>query len=199
MITIYIKEKIVVKILIIYAHPNRNSFCGSILKEVQKNLATRHSIKLIDLYADDFDPRLTFNENNRRRDLAKEPETQTYRDLISWADHLIFIFPIWWGGMPGILKGFIDRVFVSGFAFHYEGLFPIGHLKGRTAWVITTHDTPSFALPFLPDYGKTLKKFILRNCGIKVVKSTAVAHLRGTTLKKRQKALKNIASNTRKI
>ncbi len=99
------------KILIIYAHPNHNSFNGAILKQVQANLDRNHEVTLLDLYAEKFNPVLSFDEDHRRRDLEKDPETQTYRELITWADHLIFIFPIWWSGMPAILKGFIDRVF----------------------------------------------------------------------------------------
>ena len=53
-------------------------------------------------------------------DLAKVAEMEKYRDLVTWADHLIFIFPIWWSGMPAILKGFIDRVFVADFAYSYK-------------------------------------------------------------------------------
>ena len=53
-----------------------------------------------------------------------------YRDLIIWADQLIFIFPIWWSGMPAILKGFIERVFAASFA--YENT-PRG-LDGKTDW-----------------------------------------------------------------
>lgn len=199
MIAIYIQGDRILNIVIIFTHPNQSSFSGAILKSVGENLSPRHNIKVIDLYKDNFDSRLRFDEKHRRRDLANDPSTQSYRDAISWADHLIFIFPIWWGGMPGILKGFIDRVFVSGFAFHYEGIFPIGHLKGKTSWVITTHDTPFLAVPFLPDYGKVLKKFILKICGIKLLKSTSIPNLRSSSIETRQKALNRIAKEARKI
>lgn len=108
------------KILIIYTHPNHQSFNGAILKQVQNNLSKTHTVKTLDLYAEQFDPVLQFDENHRRRDLDKVAEMEQYRDLVTWADHLIFIFPIWWSGMPAILKGFIDRVFVSGFAYSYK-------------------------------------------------------------------------------
>jgi len=62
---------------------------------------------------------LNFFENSGI-DLHKDPEMAKYRDLITWADHLIFIFPIWWSGMPAILKGFIDRVFAADFAYSYK-------------------------------------------------------------------------------
>lgn len=108
------------KILIIFTYPNPQGFTGAILKQVQTNLSEAHSVKTLDLYAEQFDPILRFDENQKRRDLAKVPEMEKYRDLVTWADHLIFIFPIWWSGMPAMLKGFIDRVFVAGFAYSYK-------------------------------------------------------------------------------
>ena len=108
------------KTLIIYTHPSPTGFNAAILKEVQSNLSTKHEVKTLDLYAENFDPILRFDQEHRRRDLHKDPEMAKYRDLITWADHLIFIFPIWWSGMPAILKGFIDRVFAADFAYSYK-------------------------------------------------------------------------------
>ena len=89
-------------ILIIYAHPNCKSFNNAILKQVESSISSTHKIKTIDLYKENFDPVLKFDEENKRRDLAKSPETLKYRDMIKEADKLIFIFPIWWSGMPAI-------------------------------------------------------------------------------------------------
>ena len=101
------------KTLIIYTYPSPTGFNTAILKEVQSNLSKKHEVKTLDLYAENFDPILRFDQEHRRRDLHKDPEMAKYRDLITWADHLIFIFPIWWSGMPAILKSFIDRVFAE--------------------------------------------------------------------------------------
>ena len=105
------------KTLIIYTHPSPTGFNAAILKEVQSNLSKKHEVKTLDLYAENFDPILRFDQEHRRRDLHKDPEMAKYRDLITWADQLIFIFPIWWSSMPAILKGFIDRVFAADFAY----------------------------------------------------------------------------------
>ena len=187
------------KILIIYAHPNHNSFNGAILKQVQANLDRNHEVTLLDLYAEKFNPVLSFDEDHRRRDLEKDPETQIYRELITWADHLIFIFPIWWSGMPAILKGFIDRVFAAGFAYSYKGMGMVGHLKGKTAWIISTHNTPRIFLPFVQDYGKVLKRQILRMCGIKTRRVSTFSYLRGSSPEKRQKLLEKVAQEARHI
>ena len=58
-------------------------------------------------------------------------DMKPYRDLLSWADQLIFIFPTWWSGMPAILKGFIDRVFVAGFAYQNGPRGPVGQRRWK--------------------------------------------------------------------
>lgn len=184
-------------ILIIYTHPNHESFNAAILKQVQNNLNSKHNIKLLDLYAEKFNPVLTFDKNHRRRNMATDPDTQKYRDLVTWADHLIFIFPIWWSGMPAILKGFIDRVFASGFAYSYKKRGMQGHLQGKTAWIITTHNTPGFVTPFIQDYGKVLKRQILAMCGIKPCKVSSLPYLRATNAEKRKKMLYKIAEQAK--
>lgn len=131
-------------ILIIYAHPNHQSFNGAILRQVKNHLNSKHQVRILDLYAEKFDPLLHFDEDHLRRDLDKDPEMEKYRQLISWADHLIWIFPIWWGGMPAILKGFIDRVFASGFAYSYKGMGMQGHLKGKLPGSLARIITPGF-------------------------------------------------------
>lgn len=105
------------KTLIIYAHPNDKSYNASILETVKENLSSKHELKILDLYKEKFDPVLRFDTTHRRRDLAHDVAMKDYRDLITWADQLIFIFPTWWSGMPAILKGFIERIFVAGFAY----------------------------------------------------------------------------------
>lgn len=180
-------------ILIVYAYPNHDSLNAAVLKTVQKNLSSKHTVKTLDLYAENFNPVLRFDEEHLRRDLEKDPEMEVYRDLITWADQLIFIFPIWWGGMPAILKGFIDRVFAKGFAYSYQGTTPVAHLTGKTAWIITTHDTPKLiAKLFVQDYGRILKNQVLGMCGIKPVKHTQINHVKGMTESQIQKELDKI-------
>ena len=113
--------------------------------------------------------------------------------MIKEADKLIFIFPIWWSGMPAILKGFIDRVFVSGFAYSYKKIGLEGHLKGKSAWIITTMDAPAIVLPFFNDYGKVLKNQILKPCGITPATLTSLATVESSSQEKRESLLKKIS------
>lgn len=178
-------------ILIITAHPNPQSFNSFILKQVRENIDKSHKLQVLDLYAEGFDPTLRFDEKHRRRDLVSNPKTAKYRDLVTWADQFIFIFPIWWSGMPAMLKGFMDCVFVAGFAYHNTKTGLKGHLKGK-AWIITTHNTPSFITLFSQDYGKVLKNQILKACGISPVTISRIASVETISDQKRQKALDKI-------
>ena len=69
------------KTLIIYTYPSPTGFNAAILKEVQSNLSKKHEVKTLDLYAENFDPILRFDQEHRRRDLHKDPEMAKYRDL----------------------------------------------------------------------------------------------------------------------
>lgn len=188
------------KTLIIYAYPHDAGYNHAILESVIKGLPKSYETKIIDLYRENFNPVLFFNSENRRRDLKNDPETEEYRDLLTWSEHVIFIFPIWWGGMPAILKGFIDRVFAKGFAYDYAGIAPIGHLKGKTAWIITTNDTPKmYSVLMQHDYGRVLKKQVLKMCGFKKVKLDSYYYLRNSSLAQREKFLTKIELSSSKL
>lgn len=71
-------------------------------------------MQVLDLHADGFEPVLVVNEEHRRRDLDKVEATRAYREQLAWCDAMIFVYPVWWGGFPAMLKGYVDRTFVSG-------------------------------------------------------------------------------------
>ncbi|MGR8827572.1 NAD(P)H-dependent oxidoreductase [Leuconostoc citreum] len=189
------------KILVISAYPNRVGFNYAIKRKVLNNINNeKNEVTEIDLYEQGFDPVLRFDENNRRRDLVNEPYTASYRNLVKSADFFIFIYPIWWGGMPAIMKGFIDRVFVKGFAYKYNGISPVGLLGGKKAWIITTNDTPFlYAKIFYQDYGKVLKNQVLKMCGIKTIKHSQLYFVRHSTEKKRLDFLSTLSLFAKKI
>jgi len=60
-------------------------------------------------------------------------DVKKYQELVTWADHLTVVYPLWWAQMPAMLKGFIDRVFSNGYAFEYGESGPKGLLEGKTA------------------------------------------------------------------
>ncbi|AKG33822.1 NAD(P)H-dependent oxidoreductase [Paenibacillus durus] len=189
-------------VLIIYAHPNPKSFNYAILEKVQQGLKEKgHTFTTIDLYQEQFNPVLKFDENSKRRDLKNDPEMERYRTLVEQADHFIFVYPVWWYGTPAILKGFFDRVFATGFAYIYEGLMPKGLLTGKSAWVIYTIDSPSLFVRLIKGSveWKVIKTSILKFCGIRPVKRMMFAGMKGSSIQRREKWLQHVYHQARQL
>ncbi|MBU0590885.1 NAD(P)H-dependent oxidoreductase [Candidatus Micrarchaeota archaeon] len=104
--------------LIIFAHPdNENSHNAAVLKHITQRLrGANRQFAIIDLYKDGFDPVLRIKNEDKRNRLLIE----NYSELITKSDRMIFIFPVWWYNLPAIMKGFIDLVFTSDFAYVFE-------------------------------------------------------------------------------
>jgi NAD(P)H dehydrogenase (quinone) len=135
----YFKKR-TVKYLIIYTHPNEKSLNNHLLKNVIESLQVeQQEIKIRDLYKIRFNPVLSLADMEGQRKGKVETVVQQEQDYISWADHLVFIYPIWWTGMPAIMKGYIDRVFSYGFAYRYDQGVQKGLLTGKKATIINTH------------------------------------------------------------
>ncbi|MCT6922875.1 NAD(P)H-dependent oxidoreductase [Metasolibacillus sp.] len=162
--------------LIIYTYPNHQSlnyaFLQETLKGCQENPAITE-IQVLDLYEEQFDPRLIFHEQKRRRDMYRDPQLEKYRQQLTWADKIIFIYPIWWGRPPAMLLGYIDQLFAATFAYRdKKGLFPEGLLKGKSVVCISTMKGPThYPLLWLHNAHKIMMKRALFNfVGIKRVK-----------------------------
>lgn len=164
------------KTLVIYTYPNHKSLNYAFLQEVIKGSKENPNIKelqILDLYEEGFDPLLVFHENKRRRDMYRDPSLEKYRDQITWADKIVFVYPIWWGRPPAMLMGYIDQLFAANFAYRdKKGLFPEGLLKGKSVVCISTMKGPAkYPLLWLNNAHKVLMKKALFNfVGIKKVK-----------------------------
>jgi NAD(P)H dehydrogenase (quinone) len=132
------------KILILNGHPDKESFCHELAlaykRGADQSKADCSLINLIDLK---FDPILHYGYR-KRTDL--EPDLINIQHEILKSDHLVFVYPTWWGNYPALLKGFIDRVFLPKFAFKYRdnSLLWDKLLKGKSARLIVTMDTPKW-------------------------------------------------------
>jgi NAD(P)H dehydrogenase (quinone) len=135
------------RILLVLAHPLEKSFAASVAETVrQKLIANGHTVDLLDLYREGFDPRLTVSERSRYFEPAYDPaEAEPFISRLKQADGLVLVFPQWWFNFPAILKGFFDRVFAPGVAFENdpEG----GRIQPRLGnihlfWAFTTTGSP---------------------------------------------------------
>lgn len=184
------------KILVILGHPDSSSFCESIASTyVNAAREVGHHVKYLRLGEIQFSPILLQGYKKRQQLEIGLVECQ---DAITWADHLVFVYPTWWGGMPALLKGFFDRVFLPGFAFKYRenSQFWDRLLAGRSAHVFTTMDTPPwyYRLVFRMPGHNQIKKTILEFSGVKPVKITSFGPVRFSTVEQRSKWLSSVAT-----
>ncbi len=135
------------RFLIVLSHPLAGSFAASVAATAKRALETNgHSVDLLDLYSEGFDPRLS--EAERRGYFDVPYDTSGVDDLVARlkaADGLILVFPQWWFNFPAILKGFFDRVFAPGIAFDHEqtGGRIIPRLTNiKLFWALTTTGSP---------------------------------------------------------
>jgi NAD(P)H dehydrogenase (quinone) len=128
------------KNLIIYVHPNSSSlnhfFKQTILESLEES---GEETEVRDLNEINFSPVLSLEDMNGQRMGKVAEDVKVEQDFITWADRIIFIYPIWWTGMPAIMKGYIDRVFSYGFAYRYDNGVQKGLLEGKKAIIVNSH------------------------------------------------------------
>ncbi len=182
-------------ILIINGHPDKESFnyalSDAYIEGANKTNAVLSQINIADL---DFNSNLKFGFRKRTE---LEPDLIEAIEKIKNADHIVWIFPMWWYGAPALMKGFIDRTFLPGITFQpIEGKpLPKKLLKGKTARLIITADTPKwYNILFMkrPTIHQ-FKKGTLQFCGINPVKVSYIAPVKGSSPGFREKWLKKIS------
>ena len=191
------------KVLIIYAHPWDGSFNHSILESVKKGLSVSgHETDCIDLVKDGFNPVTSEKELAvYHRGESLDPAVKDYQARIAESDYLFFIFPNWWGGMPAIMKGFIDKVFLKNFAYKEDPAPGNGLLNIKGASVIITFDASSFIyqILFKSHIKKNIVFQILRFNGIKTVKIFTLCNVKGISEYKRKKFLEKIGYFSKRL
>lgn len=172
------------KILVINGNPDKESFCTVLANAYKKGAdATGAECKLIHLIDLEFDPILRYGYRQRTE---LEPDLLAVQQDILDSDHLVFVYPTWWGTYPALLKGFIDRVFLPKFAFKYreDSLLWDKLLKGKSARLIVTMDTPKwyYSLIYHNPGHNSMKKGVLKFCGVTPVKVTALGPIKSSSM-----------------
>ncbi len=177
------------KILIINGHPNKNSFNFSLAAAYHKGATESGAhVSQINISELNFNPNLAYGYSQRTE---LEPDLLQAWEHIKQADHLVWLHPVWWGGLPAITKGFIDRLFLPGMAFRYKenSVWWEKLLAGKTAHIISTLDQPGWYYRLM--YGRPsvnqLKKSTLEFCGVKPVKVSLIGIIRNSEEKARLK------------
>ena len=176
-------------ILVILAHPQSKSYCAALAQAYADGARTAGAeVRQVNLAELAFNP---LGSGSHEKPLELEPVLKQAQADIQWAEHLVFVYPILWGTIPALLKGFIERVFTPGFAINFRNDSPLWDklLKGRSARLLVTLNTPPllYRLLFRRAGHITMKRSILEFCGIAPVKITDVGPMKNASAGKREK------------
>ena len=189
------------RILILLGHPSSDSFCAALANAYAATARSEgHNVRELRLGQLDFDPIL---HEGYRQVQPLEADLLAAQEAISWAEQLVFAYPIWWGGAPALLKGFVDRVFLPGYAFKYRPgkAFPAQLLLGRTAQLLVTMDTPPWYFRWvyhMPGIHQ-LRKTTLEFCGIKPVRVASFGPILNSTEPQRARWLEQAQALARRL
>lgn len=177
------------RMFVVSGHPARESFVHALADAYAAGArAAGAEVRLTRLSDLSFDPIL---HEGYRRIQELEPDLQQAQEDIRWARHLVFVYPVWWGSVPAILKGFLERVLLPGFAFRYHEKDPFWYklLIGRTAHLIATSDAPPLwiRLAYRNCDAVMMRKTVLQFCGIAPVGLTRLGRIRDSRPEGREK------------
>jgi putative NADPH-quinone reductase len=163
------------RILVIDAHPDPDPkrFVHALADAYLTGANERRQTRLIRLSELDF-PLLRSAHDWKE---GKPPESIAAAQAdIAWAEHIVFLYPLWLGDVPALLKGFLEQALRPGFALRYRGHYPQKLLKGRSARIVVTMGMPAFfyRLVYRAHSLKSLERNILRFVGIGPVAETII-------------------------
>ncbi len=182
------------KVLIINGHPDPESYCSALADSYFKGAKTTNAeVQMIHIVNLKFNPNLRFGYRMRTE---LEPDLIDAQEKLIGADHIVWIYPVWWGSYPAIMKGFLDRVLLPGFAFQKrEGsVWWDKYFEGKTARIISTLDQPPWFYKWINGQPSTiaLKRLTMNFIGVRKTKVTTIGPLRLSTDAFRSKWMKKI-------
>ena len=178
-------------ILIIQGHPETESFGMALAAAYAEGArAAGHEVRELRLRKMDFDPML---RDRRARAEEAPADVRKAREDLLWAQHVVVQYPTWWASTPALLKGFVDQVFVPGFAYRYheKGAGWDRLLAGRTGRLLVTMDAPKVfdSLYYFASSRRAMSKGVFAFCGIRPTGVTTFASVRNAAESKRMKWL----------
>lgn len=168
------------KILIVNGHPDAESYNFALAAAYKKGaLAAGAEVQEINIRELTFSPNLEYGYRKRT---ALEPDLLKAQEQLKWAEHIVWVYPVWWGSVPAIMKGFLDRVLLPGFAFKKRdgSIWWDKFMTGKSARIICTLDQPGWFYRLVNGRPSdhAMKKLVCGFVGIKPVRTTTVAPMR---------------------
>lgn len=143
------------KIFLLLGHPDKSGICGTLADAYERAAREAgHTVDRLNIGEMQFDPIL---HRGYRAMQELEPDLCRFQELVRGCDHFVIVHPIWWVGMPALLKGLFDRAWLPGSAFRYmkmksgkRTMFWHRLMRGKTARIIVTSGTSPWLVRFLP-------------------------------------------------
>lgn len=179
--------------LVIDGHPDPDSLTAALAARYAAESDDARLIAVRDL---DFDLVLHRGYGDEQ---PLEPDLADALQALRDAEHVVIATPVWWGSVPALLRGFLDRVLLPREAYRYtdRGL-PVGLLSGRSGRLVVTSDSPRWYLPLVGDTTvRQLRTTTLRFCGIRPVRLTRATSVRTSTPEQRERWLDRMARDAR--
>src|SRR3569623_1623783 len=157
------------RILMVLAHPRKDSYCGALAAAYRQGAAESGAELREMVLADEHYELNVLTPSPRQQHL--EDSVKQAQQWILWAEHIVFVYPPWWGTLPALLKGFLDRVFMPGYAFNeteHAGQYEL-LLRGLTAELLVTMDTPPWVYRWIyrqPGHN-AMQRSTLCFCGVR--------------------------------
>ncbi|MDP2572602.1 NAD(P)H-dependent oxidoreductase [Vibrio penaeicida] len=181
------------KILLLNANPKLSSFAKLLTDSYEVEAREKAEVRRMNLSEMEFNLSLDTGYDS---DQPLEPSLDAFQQAITWADHIVVISPIWWGGIPAKFKGLLDRSILPGFAFKYEkgSAEPAQLLTGKTVRLILTMDAPEEYLEYqAKPVLDQLDLFTFQFSGMSPAKVTLFGSIIGSDEAQRQQWLTEVA------
>ncbi|MGQ0709023.1 MAG: NAD(P)H-dependent oxidoreductase [Rhodoferax sp.] len=189
------------RVLVVLGHPAQDSLCADLAHAyAQAAQQQGHEVRWLRLGQMAFDPVL---HQGYREVQPLEPDLQAAQQALQWAQHMLWVYPVWWGSVPALLKGFLDRVFLPGFAFRFRDGKPLPDklLAGRSADLLVSMDTPPWYFRWvyrMPAIAQ-MRRPTLELCGIRVRKTLALGPVVSSTPAQRERWLRQAGALARGV
>lgn len=186
------------KIFVIECNPKEHSSKDAYVQAyIEESKTKGHDVRVVNLYNLNVEY-LKFS--GEKPDNTLTPELKEAQDNILWADQIVFVYSIWWFGIPAILKGFIDKTFREGVVAKLGKYGPEPLLKGKTAVIMQSYDMPCFGMKMLGDIPMKWWKVVLTKwCGVKIVKRFDFEMISSVSEKRKQKWIKDVKAFVAKL
>lgn len=168
--------------LIVYCNPNPKSLSSAYRDAlVELTEMSANPVNVRDLYNIGFSPVLEMRDFDAVKHGQIPAEVKVEQDYVMWANLITFVYPVWWAGMPALMKGYIDRVFTKGFAYTMDDE---GHLKGllgdKKVVILNNMGFPYAyyeKVGMLDSMKQATDEGIFKFCGMEVVEHRFFGHL----------------------